>query len=211
MPADPSTLISARRLLGPGLCLLLLLGLTTGAITAGWDGPVAALAKPYGQSGFGQAWARAAYWMGMGGIQMAAMALLGLAGYLWGRRGLMLLGRDGLLAVAASGLLTQIIKHLVGRPRPRMGNASWEVLGPSFNSDLHSFPSGHAATSFALAVVLANRFPHLAPLFYAVAAFIACGRLLGNSHYLADALGGAALGLAVGWLMVLFFRRREAV
>ena len=142
---------------------------------------------------------------------MAAMALFGLAGYLWGRRGLMLLGRDGLLAVAASGLLTQIIKHLVGRPRPRMGNASWEALGPTFNSDLHSFPSGHAATSFALAVVLANRFPHLAPLFYVVAAFIACGRLLGNSHYLADALGGAALGLAVGWLMVLFFRRGEAV
>ncbi len=209
MPASSSTPSQVRGVFWPTLCLVLLVGLTVGAIVQGWDGPVARLARPLGQAGFGEAWARAAYWLGLGGIQMAGMALLGLVGYLWRRRGLMLLGRDGLLAVAASGLATQVIKHLVGRPRPRMGQDAWQALGPTFDSDLHSFPSGHAATSFALAVVLAARFPHLAPAFYALAGFIAFGRLLGNSHYLADALGGAALGLLTGWLLVRWLRDRE--
>ena len=113
MSAETSPPTSAGGLLWPGLCLLALVGLTAGAIAAGWDDPVARLAKPLGQAGFGQAWAKAAYWLGLGGIQMALMALLGLIGYLWRRRGLSLQpGLDrSVLSVEMGQIGHQILDH----------------------------------------------------------------------------------------------------
>lgn len=189
------------------LALLALLAALALAIAQGWDARFSPFWAGLGQERVGRTWAAAAYVLGLGGVQMAAMALVALVGYLRGRRSWLRLGRDGLLAVAASGLASQVVKHLVGRPRPRMNSPAWEALGPSFDSDLHSFPSGHAATSFALAVVLSRRWPSLSPLFYLGAAAVAWGRVVGGSHYPSDALAGAALGLLVGWPLAQLLHR----
>jgi undecaprenyl-diphosphatase len=60
----------------------------------------------------------------------------------------------------------------------------------------HSFPSGHAMTSFACAATLAPFVGrHGALVLYALAAAIAYSRVYVGVHYPFDVLGGAVLGL----------------
>ncbi|RJX36381.1 MAG: phosphatase PAP2 family protein [Desulfarculus sp.] len=188
--------------------LLALVGLLALVIFLDWDAPVDQLARSLGRNPVVQDWATAAYWLGLGGVQIALCVALALWGWARRRPPLRRLGLLGLGAVVISGLSVQVFKHLVGRPRPRLNQPLWQGLMPTFDSDWHSFPSGHATTSFALAAVLSARYPEWSFLFYPLAVFVACGRMLGHSHYLSDTLAGAALGLAVGWLLAAWGRRR---
>lgn len=198
--ADPSLL--ARR----GLVCVLVLGAMAGVMLLGWDQPLREALGRFGKSAFGHAWGVSAYWMGLGGVQLAAAAAV-IALAIWARslrwRGI---GIGCLWAVAVSGIMVQVIKHLVGRARPRTGLAADMMVGITLDSDMHSFPSGHTATSFALAAWLTSRCPHYGVVFYGLAVFISLGRMISGSHYASDVLGGMALGLMVGW--ALDFRRR---
>ena len=66
------------------------------------------------------------------------------------------------------------------------------------------FPSGHAAAACALAFLLSERLPRLAPIWYAVAAVIAWSRVEAGAHYPYQVVGGAILGLSVA---VVFHHR----
>ncbi|MBU1156073.1 MAG: phosphatase PAP2 family protein [Proteobacteria bacterium] len=198
--ADPGLL--ARR----GLACVLVLGAMAGVMLLGWDQPVREVLGRFGKTNFGHAWGVSAYWMGLGGVQLAAAAAF-IALAIWARSfRWRAIGINCLWAVAVSGIMVQLIKHLVGRARPRTGLAANMLVGLTMNSDMHSFPSGHAATSFALAAWLSSRCPHYTVVFYGLAVFISLGRVISGSHYASDVLGGMALGLMVGW--ALDFRRR---
>lgn len=189
---------------------LVLAGLAAGmsaALAWHWDQPVHLFFSARAGETWSIWWAQAAYYAGLGGLQAGAMALLALAAWWLGRRNLLLDGMGGLGAILGAGACVQIIKHLVGRPRPRMSLPAWEFFGPTLSSDLHSFPSGHATTSFALAALLCAFHPRLAWACYPAAALISLGRVAGGSHYLSDTLGGALLGLAVGWPLAASLRR----
>lgn len=86
-------------------------------------------------------------------------------------------------------LAVEGLKRLVNRPRPdgehRRSNAS--------------FPSSHAANAAALAVVLSRRWRRLAPALWILAALVAGSRLYLNRHFPSDVLGGAVIGVGVGW------------
>jgi undecaprenyl-diphosphatase len=69
-----------------------------------------------------------------------------------------------------------------------------------------SFPSGHAATSFAAAVVLAVALPALVPAFFGLAALVGLSRLYVGVHFPLDVLAGAALGTAVATALLLLAR-----
>jgi undecaprenyl-diphosphatase len=69
-----------------------------------------------------------------------------------------------------------------------------------------SFPSGHAATSFAAAIVLAVALPALAPAFLGLAALVGLSRLYVGVHFPLDVLAGAALGAAVATALLLLAR-----
>jgi membrane-associated phospholipid phosphatase len=155
----------------------------------------------WGRDGLGLLFAEGAYWAGHGAVQVALCIawLVAIKYFKW--KAEFYHGAAGLAAVIGGGILVQIIKHLVGRARPRMTVPPWEYIGPSFDSDLHSFPSGHTTTSFALAAVLASRFPRQAWIFYLIAALVGIGRVVGGSHYPSDVLAGAILGLTVGWVL----------
>jgi undecaprenyl-diphosphatase len=59
-----------------------------------------------------------------------------------------------------------------------------------------SFPSGHAASAFTAAVLLADS--PFAPAYFVLAAGIASSRVYVRMHHMSDILAGAALGLVLG-------------
>ncbi|MGH7233729.1 MAG: phosphatase PAP2 family protein [Nitrospiraceae bacterium] len=111
-------------------------------------------------------------------------------------------GLETLLAHAVAGLIAQALKHAIGRPRPRfMHGESPFLLGPSFQSGLDSFPSGHASASFAVATVVARHFPKTGWVFYSLASLVALSRIVRGSHFPTDVMAGVGLGLLVGYVI----------
>jgi undecaprenyl-diphosphatase len=111
-----------------------------------------------------------------------------------------------LVVLAADGiadLLALAIKRVVDVQRPAFRYAEPKALVHVPHD--HSFPSGHAATSFACATTLALAFPRLAVPLYVLAAAIAFSRVYVGVHYPLDVLGGALLGIVVAtalrWLV----------
>lgn len=101
------------------------------------------------------------------------------------------------LAGALVGILVNlIVKPLAGRgrPDPLMGAI---VVGGSLIRD-YSFPSGHAAMSFAAAVVLGRSEPKWRGFLYLLAVLISLSRIYLGKHYPLDVLGGAFLGWGIG-------------
>lgn len=122
----------------------------------------------------------------------------------WGVLGLTIVA-VALADVAATGL-----KGLFDRPRPplRYPNQDPLVQVP----DTFSFPSGHAATSFAGATILALAFPRAAPALYLLATAVGFSRVYLGVHYPLDIVGGAILGTAIALtLRYLTVRRQREV
>ena len=69
-------------------------------------------------------------------------------------------------------------------------------------SDRKSFPSGHAALSFAAAATLENRYGWKAGLpAFALATFVGVARVEARKHHWYDSVAGAAIGTASGFLI----------
>jgi undecaprenyl-diphosphatase len=85
------------------------------------------------------------------------------------------------------------IKFLVRRERPQ---GDWG--GIYRNTDPHSFPSGHAARSFMIAVIASVLAPvWLVTILWVWAPLVALARVAMGVHYLSDVVAGAALGVVV--------------
>jgi undecaprenyl-diphosphatase len=146
-------------------------------------------------------------WLGYGAVDIGVPVGIGLAGWCmgnadWGRRGL----RGG-VAVALAGLVDQALKNLSCRARPSAADAGAFFSGfPCVPAPyaLASFPSGHATTAFALAVVLSLWYPRLTLVWLLLAAAVGWSRIVLGSHFPSDVLAGAVLGVAV----VLVLARR---
>ena len=115
-------------------------------------------------------------------------------------------GFEGLIAHGVVALVVQGLKHLIGRPRPRLMHGGGFQFGPSLDSGLDSFPSGHVTASFAVAAVLARHFPRVAWLVYGAAGLVAVSRVVRGSHFPTDVAGGMVLGVVVGSVVANFHR-----
>jgi undecaprenyl-diphosphatase len=107
-------------------------------------------------------------------------------------------GRQSLIAHGLTALSANILKHLIGRPRPKFMHAGNLEFSPAGGSGWDSFPSGHAAAAITVATVLATKFPRARWPILAAAVAIAASRILRGSHYMTDVAGGAALGCVMG-------------
>jgi len=111
-------------------------------------------------------------------------------------------GFRSLIAHGLAGLVTQIFKHVIGRPRPRFMHGDDVQLAPSFVSGLDSFPSGHTSSSFAVMTVISKYFPSATWPVYALAGFVAISRVVRGSHYPTDVLVGTIVGVLSGLMIV---------
>ena len=111
-----------------------------------------------------------------------------VATYAWGKKKgaprVVHVGVDLLRAQILTAGLTFGVKVAVGRERP-------DTTG-------FSFPSGHAAVTFASASVLQRHFGWKGALAYTIATYVAASRLHENRHYLSDVIFGAAIGTVAG-------------
>ena len=119
----------------------------------------------------------------------------------------------GLLAAEAvvdTQIVTFAMKHAIGRLTPSeippQGSLrdTWFKYHGSFTNG-GSFPSGHSATAFGVATVIAVRYrehrwvPWVA---YGVAAALALTRLPDQAHFPSDIFIGAAMGYGIGHLVM---------
>ncbi len=95
------------------------------------------------------------------------------------------------------GIVTQVLKHIVGRPRPNHTNFedSFGFNFFTFDSNFHSFPSGHSSTIFIVCFILVATFPKLKYFFYFLASVIALSRVVVGAHFFTDIVAGAILAL----------------
>jgi hypothetical protein len=96
------------------------------------------------------------------------------------------LGMDLLRAQAMTELMVEPLKFATRRTRPD-------------GSNNQSFPSGHAAVTFAVVTVIERHLGWKQSLLgYAVATYVATSRLHDNVHYLSGVVFGAAVGTIAG-------------
>jgi len=96
------------------------------------------------------------------------------------------LGMDLVRAMVVEEVLTQALKYTVRRERPDL-------------SDNHSFPSGHAGTTFAIATALERHLGWRGALpVYLFSTYVATSRLHDNRHYLSDVVFGSTVGIIAG-------------
>lgn len=137
----------------------------------------------------------------------ASLLWIGLAPLLalWARKPLLFTTLVTAATVWTADLLTSLLKLAVDRERPYEVIPAadpllrWDVAG--------SFPSGHAATSVAGAVILTYLIGRGGVWLGLLAAAVAFSRVYVGVHYPGDVLAGAVLGAAVGLAAIYLVRR----
>jgi membrane-associated phospholipid phosphatase len=95
-------------------------------------------------------------------------------------------GMDLIQSLALSEGITQTLKYTTRRERPD-------------HSTKNSFPSGHAADTFAFATAVERHlgWRYAAPA-YVFASYVAVSRMPANRHWLSDAVFGSVVGVIAG-------------
>jgi undecaprenyl-diphosphatase len=113
----------------------------------------------------------------------------------------------GLRLAAATGIATlfsQALKRSLTRARPDTAIAGFEALAA--NPDRFSFPSGHTAAAFGVAVAFAGEPYGLGPVALLLAVGIGLSRVYLGAHYPLDVAAGGFLGVLAGLAARLLVR-----
>lgn len=123
-------------------------------------------------------------------------AITYLAGQIGGNAHAKEAGLLGLEAMGHSQVVVFAVKQITNRARPLDGDEQG-----GFWKGGNSFPSGHAAGSFALATVFAYEYrDHIAvPITaYSLASLISVSRIGARRHWVSDIVVGGSLGFLIG-------------
>lgn len=147
------------------------------------------------------------------GACSAALQLRLTYSWAWATRGLASISAYIFVSIAFSGIVVVILKRIFGRARPMhleelgvLHLRPFEFIDWSF----HSFPSGHATTAVAFALVLrtlTNRRFHGWIIAFGFA--IGLSRIVVGDHYLSDVIAGSFVGLASAILVRDWFATRR--
>ena len=105
-----------------------------------------------------------------------------------------------LIAISVLAVLVIALKFSIRRRRPE---GDWG--GIYRNTDPHSFPSGHAARAFLIAVLATGMGPAgLAVALWIWAPLVSLARVAMGVHYLSDVVAGFVLGTIAGLVGLQF-------
>ena len=102
----------------------------------------------------------------------------------------------GLQAIAHTQIFVYALKQATNRARP-----ATHEKHPTFWRGGNSFPSGHSATSFAVATVFAYEYRHhiAVPITaYSLATAVAFSRMSAQRHWVSDIFVGSSMGFLIG-------------
>lgn len=104
----------------------------------------------------------------------------------------------GAEALANTAITYTLLKTATGRERPQVGDGNGRFW--HYNRLGSSFPSGHAALTWAGASVIAHEYPKrwVQVLSYGTATAVAFTRYSGRAHFPSDVVVGSAFGYLIG-------------
>lgn len=115
-------------------------------------------------------------------------------------------------AIISRFFVTEIIRFFYHRPRPYIVLESAQKI-ISENKDFSSFPSGHAAFFFALAMGIYFYNKKMGILFLVGAIAMGIARIFTGVHWPSDILAGAIIGMSVGWIinkLIMNFKKKRS-
>jgi len=101
-------------------------------------------------------------------------------------------------------VMTEIIRFFYFVPRPFVNNAVHQLI---FHETSGSFPSGHAAFFFALAMAIYFFHKKWSIVFFIGAILISVARVIAGIHWLIDIFWGAIIGILSAWLVYKIFQK----
>ena len=117
------------------------------------------------------------------------------------------LGQTILIALVITTIIGEgIIKNIVKRKRPFYGDDDKELL--ISRPITYSFPSGHTASSFAVATVFIKTDNAASLEIMLLACLIAFSRIYLGVHYPSDVIGGGIIGALCGLITVILFMNK---
>lgn len=102
-------------------------------------------------------------------------------------------------------VITEIIRFFYHRPRPFLEYR----LNTLLLSDKWSFPSGHSAFFFAMAVAIYFYNKKLGIGFFIATVLMNISRVISGVHYPSDILGGAIIGITIAYSIFYFIERQK--
>lgn len=115
-----------------------------------------------------------------------------------------ILGQMIIVALIITTIIGEgIIKNIVKRKRPFYHNENKKLL--ISRPITYSFPSGHTASSFAVATVFIKTDNSASFEIVLLANLIAFSRVYLGVHYLSDVIGGGMIGYICGFITFILF------
>lgn len=99
--------------------------------------------------------------------------------------------------------VTEFIRFFYHRPRPFVTHQVDQLL---FENDW-SFPSGHSAFFFAMAMAIYLYNKKWGTGFFIAAILMNISRIIAGAHYPSDIIGGAIVGVTVAYFIFYFFKK----
>ncbi|UCF78686.1 MAG: phosphatase PAP2 family protein [Candidatus Eiseniibacteriota bacterium] len=122
-----------------------------------------------------------------------------------GRRGRIVAFLTLVVIAISDQMSAHVLKSIFSRERPPYALEGVRLLVDTTRS--FSFPSAHAANGLAVASFVSSFYPRTKLALYLVATLVAYSRVYVGVHYPLDVIGGAALGLLIGFSAAALSRR----
>ncbi|TLG77465.1 phosphatase PAP2 family protein [Culicoidibacter larvae] len=145
------------------------------------------------------------------------MAFLGDKGLIWLLPAIIMLffkkyrhiGILIIISMAITALEVELLKNIVARPRPYVTLGFDDMLVNE--NPFKSFPSGHASSAFAAAIIYAKFFKKYRWGFIGFAILMLVSRLYLFVHYPSDVLVGTAIGIINALLVYTIYQHRAKI